>query len=220
MASETPRIPDIQVGQLTRADGSSIFVSPEAVLQCAIYGPVDVPFHKEMPDKATIDIVLKTGAKSKECPPDVKADQEFIRNLFESVIMVDLYPRSGIEIIVQEMESENGHILSPAINCITAALLDAGLSLSSTVASITSVISEDRKVIVDPDKLALENSSTKLLIVFESVDCNIIAIKSYGQPFEMSMFKECLRLSKQSAKEMFANYRNLMINNIFVDSNN
>lgn len=215
MQAERRPLPEIHVGQLTRADGSSIFVSPEAVLQCAIHGPLDVPYHKEMPGKATIEVLLKTASKSKESSPEIKCDQEFIRNLFDSVIMVDLYPRSGIEIIVQEMESD-GQLLSPAINCITAALLDSGLSLSSTVSSVTSVICPGGKIIVNPDKVALENSSTRLLIVFESVDCNVIAIRSAGEPFEVGQLKECLKVSKESAKEMFNHYRQLMKNNLFV----
>ena len=56
----------IRMGNLTRADGSAIVSKGDTTIQVGLFGPSDLPMHKELPDKATVDVVLKSASRSKE----------------------------------------------------------------------------------------------------------------------------------------------------------
>ena len=56
----------IQMGNLSRSDGSAIISKEDTTVQVAVFGPGDVALHKELPDRATVDILLKSASRSKE----------------------------------------------------------------------------------------------------------------------------------------------------------
>ena len=59
-----------------------------------------------------------------------------IKYSFEPVVMLSLYPRSQIDIFLTILHAD-GAVLSAAINAVTLALVHAGISLSSPLASVT-----------------------------------------------------------------------------------
>ncbi|GAA5838240.1 hypothetical protein JCM3766R1_001871 [Sporobolomyces carnicolor] len=59
-----------------------------------------------------------------------------IKNTFEPVLLLHLYPRSSIDIYLQILESD-GSVLQAAINATTLALISAGLPLSDYVCSLS-----------------------------------------------------------------------------------
>jgi exosome complex component RRP46 len=74
----------------------------------------------------------------------------YLRNTLESVVLAALHPRTSISVIVQVL-SEDGSLLSTAINATCLALLDAGISLKSLIGSVTCAISADGTLLLDPD---------------------------------------------------------------------
>lgn len=64
--------------------------------------------------------------------------------------MATLLPRTSIFIVVQSL-GEDGSALSCAINCVCAALLDAGIPLKSMIASVTcGKLKNEQRIILDP----------------------------------------------------------------------
>ncbi|GAA5885863.1 hypothetical protein JCM16303_000089 [Sporobolomyces ruberrimus] len=59
-----------------------------------------------------------------------------IKNTFEPVLLLHLYPRSSIDIYLEILESD-GSVLQAAINATTLALISAGLPLSDYICSIS-----------------------------------------------------------------------------------
>ncbi|GAA5820535.1 hypothetical protein JCM10212_002757 [Sporobolomyces blumeae] len=59
-----------------------------------------------------------------------------VKNTFEPVLLLHLYPRSSIDIYLQILESD-GSVLQAAINATTLALISAGLPLSDYVCSVS-----------------------------------------------------------------------------------
>ncbi|GAA5902971.1 uncharacterized protein JCM6883_002651 [Sporobolomyces salmoneus] len=59
-----------------------------------------------------------------------------IKNTFEPVLLLHLYPRSSIDIYLQILESD-GSVLQAAINATTLALISAGLPLSDYICSVS-----------------------------------------------------------------------------------
>ncbi|GAA6039958.1 hypothetical protein JCM8097_002639 [Rhodosporidiobolus ruineniae] len=59
-----------------------------------------------------------------------------VKNTFEPVLLLHLYPRSSIDIYLQILEND-GSVLQAAINATTLALISAGLPLSDYVCALT-----------------------------------------------------------------------------------
>ncbi|GAA5845384.1 hypothetical protein JCM5353_004815 [Sporobolomyces roseus] len=59
-----------------------------------------------------------------------------VKNTFEPVLLLHLYPRSSIDIYLQILESD-GSVLQAAINATTLALISAGLPLSDYICSLS-----------------------------------------------------------------------------------
>ncbi|KAJ9107688.1 hypothetical protein QFC21_001148 [Naganishia friedmannii] len=59
-----------------------------------------------------------------------------IRDTFEPVVMLQLYPRTEISVYVQVLGSDGG-ILSTAINATTLALIDAGVAMADYITSLS-----------------------------------------------------------------------------------
>lgn len=57
----------LSLGNLTRADGSAIAATGNSAVQVAVHGPGDVPLHKEQLEEATVEVVFKDAARSKDC---------------------------------------------------------------------------------------------------------------------------------------------------------
>jgi exosome complex component RRP41 len=60
-----------------------------------------------------------------------------ISSVFDGVILLDLYPKSQIDLQIFVLESDGGH-KSAAFNAATLALVDAGIPMRDFVVSTTS----------------------------------------------------------------------------------
>lgn len=128
-------------GIITKADGSSRLIIDKSKVIVGIYGPIKANFTKdEESDKAILNVIFRkqrgqTGSSEAE-------KQEFIRNTFEDAIFLNLYPRMEITIDIQVL-SDDGSILSCAINAVQLALLNSGISMKYTVAAISLCFKEN-----------------------------------------------------------------------------
>lgn len=71
-----------------------------------------------------------------------------LKNTFEPAIMLDLYPRSSIDLSLLVLNTD-GSLLSTAINACTLALVHAGIALSSPVSSVSLSVLHDT-ALLDP----------------------------------------------------------------------
>ncbi|KAK9331328.1 ribosomal protein S5 domain 2-type protein [Lipomyces starkeyi] len=151
---------------LYRVDGSASWKIGTAYVVASVSGPMEVNKRDELPDVATLEIVVR---------PDVGVTstreqflQDRIRRVVAPVIALELLPRTLIQIVVQIVQSGDTKILntitlSASINATYMALLDAGVPLRSTV-SATSIIyytaatsdASKTNVLIDPTRAELE----------------------------------------------------------------
>lgn len=71
-----------------------------------------------------------------------------LKNTFEPAIMLDLYPRSTIDISLLVL-NQDGSLLATAINAVTLALIHAGIALSSPVSAVSISVLHDT-ALLDP----------------------------------------------------------------------
>ncbi|KAK9240211.1 ribosomal protein S5 domain 2-type protein [Lipomyces kononenkoae] len=159
---------------LYRVDGSASWTVGTANVIVSVSGPIEVNKREELPDVATVEIVVRPGTGVTSTREQFLQDR--IRKVFAPVIVLDLHPRTLIQIVVQIVQSGdtkmlNTMTLSASINATYMALLDAGVPVRSTV-SATSIIyyktqaqTSKAAVLIDPTRTELERIEKDILSV-------------------------------------------------------
>ncbi|GAM24985.1 hypothetical protein SAMD00019534_081600 [Acytostelium subglobosum LB1] len=199
---------------LNKADGSAKFTQNKSSVLAAVYGPVEVIPRKEKISKANIDVVFTpaTGNSSYED----KEKEMLIRNALESVIITSLHPRTQISIIIQ-VYSDDGSIVSCAINAACLALLDAGIELNSLLGSITLCYNHDGTVCLDPDTVEEELAKGLAIYAFNN-QTKLVMVNTTGVISEQQ-YDDGLRLARMSCETVLAYIRLAVKNRIMGHSN-
>mmetsp|Transcript_3430 Transcript_3430/g.12366 ORF Transcript_3430/g.12366 Transcript_3430/m.12366 type:complete len:245 (+) Transcript_3430:137-871(+) len=120
-------------GLLNRADGSARWQQDRSAVLAAVYGPKGIGSNAEDVEKAVVDVSLRptTGVPG----PREKELADVVRRTVEGALLLSLHPRTGISIIVQVIE-DDGSILACALNAACMALMDSGVPMRFTFASV------------------------------------------------------------------------------------
>lgn len=164
-----------EIALLNRADGSARLVADKTAVLAAVYGPMPPRLPRfEDPDKASIEIVVKplsgvpgtSGAtahedgRGGERPSRVRlapspraghrerAMEDYLLGCIEAVVRRTDIPRTQISVIVQVL-ADDGAVLATAANCVSLALLDAGIPVRGVLASASVGISKDGETCLD-----------------------------------------------------------------------
>ena len=81
--------------------------------------------------------------------------EKILGQIAGSLILTNLFPKTVIKITCQVM-SQDGSILSAAVNAMLLALLDSGVPMKATCSSVTSIINKDGDLLLDPTALEME----------------------------------------------------------------
>ena len=191
------------LGCLTRQDGSASLCQGDTTSTAVAYGPAEVRIARERIDRATVEVIYKPKVGLPK-PPDRKREM-VIRNSLECAIMGNLHPRSSISIIVQETE-DLGSNLACCINASCLALLDAAVTMNYMVAAVAAAVTEDGKVVTDPDKKVEDKAAATMTFVFESSDMKLVSVLTYGK-FSQDQYNVCRDLCREAAHTVFSFYR-------------
>lgn len=153
----------VSMGTLIRSDGSAKYQVGTTSVLCAVLGPIAAKPREELMDKTYIRVVVTPlvgqGGRSDVTIDTQERMYERILSRTASALVLDsLYPRTLIKITCQVL-SDDGSVLSAAINAMTLALMDAGVSLRSTCSAISVMIDNDGVCILDPTTIELEVGS-------------------------------------------------------------
>ncbi|KAJ3291791.1 Exosome component 5 [Borealophlyctis nickersoniae] len=180
-------------GLLNRADGSARF-------GFAVYGPAEVKIRDEKLDKATVEVSF-TPVSGTSTTQD-RLYERIIRESLETSILAALHPRTSIRITCQAV-SDDGSILSAAMNAAVLALIDAGIPLQSLIGSTTCMIDDQGDVLLDPTALELQNARSVHMFAFDNVSSGIIACESVGL-YTASEYEDCYAYGEGGAKYVHA----------------
>mmetsp|Transcript_11236 Transcript_11236/g.24209 ORF Transcript_11236/g.24209 Transcript_11236/m.24209 type:complete len:245 (-) Transcript_11236:302-1036(-) len=171
-----------QLDVLQNADGSAIFEMGNTKVLAAVFGPREVALRSErQEDRAIIKCeyamaAFSTGERRKRGKTDRRAMELglVIRGTLEETVMLELLPRSQIDVYVQVLQADGGTRCA-AINAALLALAAAGIPLRDMVASCAAGYLEgtpllDMNFVEDsgggPDlSVALHTGSDKLVLL-------------------------------------------------------
>jgi exosome complex component RRP46 len=197
-----------ELGVLTRAHGSCNFSQGNTQILAAVYGPQEVKQNKEQPHRALVQVTWKP--KSGFPQAQHKEYEYLLQGALDTVILSDLYPRSGILIVIQVLE-DDGSILSTALNAATMALVDAGVGMKQLLAGVSCCITKQKELYMDADKN--EEISSKgccFSVVNGDADPSIVSCLTTGSLSEEEYWA-CSKSCK-SASASIASFMSITLN--------
>jgi exosome complex component RRP46 len=111
--------------------------------------------------------------------PKDRLYERFIREISEDLVLTKLYPRTMIKITMQVL-SDDGSLLSTALNALILALLDSSISLKSTISAATCIVHENGSILVDPTNLELKNAKSVHNFALNAIDGGLTSAYSVG----------------------------------------
>ncbi|MEM2947915.1 MAG: exosome complex exonuclease Rrp41 [Candidatus Anstonellales archaeon] len=176
----------IKVGVLEDADGSASVEWGGNKVVAGVYGPSEcIPKHIENPYKAVVkcQYMMSTFCSLEEhgrMGPNRRSIEisKVIRQALENVIMVELFPRSQIEVYAIVLQADGGTRIS-ALTAAVAALIDAGIPLRDSIVGL-SVGKAGDKIIVDLGKMEDNFGQSDVPIAFTSRDKDILLLQMDG----------------------------------------
>lgn len=131
----------IEAGVLNRANGSALVQWGENKVMAAVYGPREVhPRHLQQTTKAIVQCRYNMAAFSvdeRKRPGLDRRSQEIskvISEAFESVLFVEEYPRTSIDVYIEVLQAGAGTRCA-GIVAASVALADAGIPMADLVAA-------------------------------------------------------------------------------------
>lgn len=117
-----------------------------------------------------------------------------ISSTFTPIIQTHLFPRSSIDIIVHVLQSD-GSLLATCINCITLALISAGIPMTDFICA-TSIGVHGQQTLLDLNTLE-ENELPNLVIATTPKNGKIVLVNLESR-LSCDLMKECLRLGRET----------------------
>ncbi|HOT06758.1 MAG: Exosome complex component Rrp41 [Methanosaeta sp. PtaB.Bin039] len=147
----------IEVGVLSRADGSCYMEMGDNKVVAAVYGPREVhPRHLQEVSRAIVRYRYNMASFSVEerrrPGPDRRSYElsKVSREALEPVILTSYFPRSVIDIFVEVLQADAG-TRTAGINAASVALADAGIPMKGLITSCAAG-KVDGQVVLDPMK--------------------------------------------------------------------
>ncbi|KAJ1512673.1 Exosome component 5 [Coelomomyces lativittatus] len=173
---------------------------------CGTVGPTEVKVRDEKLGMATVDVLFKT--QSGLSGTAEKRLELILKETIESLIITTLHPRSLIQLTFQCINND-GSLLSTSFNVAFLALVNAGVPLCDSFASVTIGISPQGFKQLNPTADDEANATSIHVFVFSQKQEGAYSIQSEGSFTELE-FIDCYNLALQATKQIFSEFREIL----------
>ncbi|KAK5170446.1 exosome non-catalytic core subunit rrp46 [Saxophila tyrrhenica] len=154
--------PTLTLHPLHRADGSATHTTPLFTILAAANGPLEVSRRDELPEEAAIEVNVRpcSGVGG----PRERWMEGVITSLLKSLVLVNMYPRTLVQVTLQVTKEPGMGGLKRAVkdvallaglgNAAFAALVDAGVALGGTMV-VGLGVAREGEVVVEPGEKEL-----------------------------------------------------------------
>ncbi len=157
----------LEVGVLSRADGSAYIEQGKSKILAAVYGPRELhPRHLAQPDEALLQCAYRMATFSVEerkSPAPSRRETELSKVITEALapaVFLKYFPRASIDVYIQVIQADGGTRCS-SITAASLALADAGIPLRDIVAACAAG-KIDGKVVLDLNDIEDKNGEADL----------------------------------------------------------
>lgn len=194
------------IGLLAKADGSAYLEWGKNKILVAVYGPREVhPRHLTLTDKARLRCryhmaPFSTLERKRPAPSRREIElSKVTREALESVILTDLFPRTGIDVFIEVLESDGGTRCS-GITAASLALADAGIPLKDLVVACAAG-KIDGQIVLDLNGIEDQMGEADLPVAITSRRNEITLLQMDGV-LTYEEFKKALNLAIDGCKKI------------------
>jgi exosome complex component RRP41 len=196
----------IEVGVLSRADGSCYLEFGKNKVIAAVYGPREVhPRHQQKSNRAIVRYRYNMASFSVEDRKRPGPDRRSIevskvsREALENQIFTEYFPKSAIDIFVEVLQADAG-TRTAALNAASVALADAGIPMRSLV-SACAVGKVDDTLVLDLNKDE-DNYGQADMPIAMTPDGKITLLQMDGH-LTQAEFKQALEMAQEGCRKVY-----------------
>ena len=204
----------IEVGVLSRADGSCYLEFGKNKVMAAVYGPREVhPRHQQKSNRAIVRYKYNMASFSVEDRKRPGPDRRSIevskvsREALEDQVFTEYFPKSAIDVFVEVLQADAG-TRTAAINAASVALADAGIPMRSLV-SACAVGKVDDTLVLDLNKDE-DNYGQADVPIAMTPDGKITLLQMDGH-LTKEEFKQGLEMAQEGCRQVYEMQRKALI---------
>ncbi len=197
----------MEIGVLEKANGSAYIEWGKNKIIAAIYGPREVhPRRLSLTDKALVRCryhmtPFSTDERKRPAPSRREVElSKVIAAAVEPIIFTEFYPRTGIDIFIEVLESDGGTRCA-ALTVTSLALADAGIPLKDLVAACAAG-KIDGKIVLDMNGIEDQLGEADLPIAITPRNKEITLLQMDGM-FTQEEFKKALNLAIEGCEKIY-----------------
>lgn len=209
----------IEIGVIKNADGSAYIEFGKNKIIAAVYGPREAhPKHIALPDKAIVRCryhMAPFSTEERKSPQPSRREIEIslvLRRAIESVIFLEEYPRSIIDVFVEVLQSDGGSRCA-SITAVSTALADSGISMKDLIVGCA-VGKIDGQIVLDLNDLEdMEGEGDMPVAYMPNLDK--IVLLQFDGIFSEEEFKKAIDLAIQGNKKVYEILKKALIGKYF-----
>ncbi|KAJ6663838.1 hypothetical protein lerEdw1_009917 [Lerista edwardsae] len=215
-------------GLLSRPDGSASWMQGDTSVLAGVYGPTEVKVSKEIYDKATLEVLLRTKVGLSGVYE--RSREQMIKKTCEAVILGTLHPRSSITVVLQVVTDAGSvsltlpsaqreglvardfpvgtlcSLLSSCLNAACMGLMDAGLPMNSLFCGVTCALDAEGNITLDPAAKQEKEAHAVLTFAIDSAEKKVLMSSTKGT-CSVEQLQQCIAASQQAAGTIFQFFR-------------
>lgn len=197
----------MEVGVLKNADGSAYVEQGNTRVLAAVYGPREIhPKHLTLPDRAILRTryhMVPYSTDERKSPAPTRREIELskvIREALESVIFVELYPRTTIDVFIEVIQADAG-TRTAGLMAASLALADAGIPMRDLIAAVA-VGKVNGTLVLDINQVEDEFGEADMPIAMMPSLGEIVLLQLNGVLTEEE-FYEALKLAQKGIMQLY-----------------
>jgi exosome complex component RRP41 len=209
----------LEVGLLKNADGSAYIEFGKNKLVVAVYGPKEVhPKHLALPDRSVLRCRYHMSAFStdtRKSPAPSRREIEIskvIREALESALMLSDYPRTGIDVYIEVLQSDGGSRCA-GITAASLALADAGINMKDLVTACAAGKIEGR-IVLDLNDVEDKEGEADLPVAIMP-NLNQVTLLQLDGILKPEEFKEAFEMAKTGCRTLYQAQRTALLEKYF-----
>ncbi|MFB6192924.1 MAG: exosome complex exonuclease Rrp41 [Candidatus Nanohaloarchaea archaeon] len=202
----------MEIGVLDEADGSAMVEVGNTRVVASVFGPQDLhPKHLQESDRAVIKMRYNMAPFSVDDRmrpgPNRRAKEIGLvaRRALEPVLDLERFPKAGIDISMEVLESDGGTRVT-GITAASLALADAGIPMKGMVSAMAAGVVDDTPVLDVNGKEDKEGNADIPIAVINYEDeeePDEITLLQMDGDLTQEQVDECISLAKQGCRDLY-----------------
>jgi len=197
----------IEVSVLEKSDGSAYVELGKTKVYAAVYGPKEAhPKHLAIPDRAILNCryhMTSFSTDERKTLGMTRREIELskvIREALESVVFLEEFPRSAIDVFVEVVQADGG-TRTAGLTAASLALADAGIPMRELIAAVA-VGKVDGTIILDPSDIEDKYGEADMPIGIAPESNTIVLLQLNGK-MTKDEFRRGLELARMGIQKIY-----------------